>query len=229
MGLGLQAEQWARAVRREYDDGADRCRCVTEFFDTLGASKRGYPAATLMELRADGRIPFPRREVFSAYRDEILELVPYLTNVQSIEIRSRKEVGSVVEFVNEWRGGGEIPAALRVVLSESMLSWTDYASWNSTELSCDWRIATHTFTDAVRCVGKNRFIEEGPGETLLEIRGALDVDAKKIRGIPSFLAGGIGRKVEEFLVTRIQSNLLETARSLTKYLEDKGRASNSNR
>jgi hypothetical protein len=177
-----------------------------------------------MELCADGRIPFRRQDVFIAYRDEILQLVPYLTNVQSIEIRSRKEDGPVVQFVNEWHGGGEIPAALRVVLSESMLSWTDYASWNSTELSCEWRIATHAFADAVRCTGKNRFLEDVPGRTVLEIRGTLDVDAKKIRGVPSFLAGGIGRKVEEFLVTRIQSNLLETARSLTKYLEDKRRA-----
>src|ERR1019366_1811026 len=52
-----------------------------------------------------------------------------LPNVRGIEIKSRKNSGSVVEFVNEWRGGGDIPAALRAVLSQSVLSWTDFATW----------------------------------------------------------------------------------------------------
>lgn len=173
-----------------------------------------------MDLRADAQIAFPREKVFTVYRDDILKVVPYMTNVQSIEVRSRKEDGPVVEFVNEWRGGGEIPAAVRAVLSEAMLSWTDYAKWNRDELTCDWRIETHALTEAVRCVGQNRFVEDGAGKTRLEIRGKFDVDATKIRGVPRFLAGKIGRTVEEFMVSKIQSNLVETAKSLTKYLED---------
>ncbi len=173
-----------------------------------------------MDLRADASIPFPREQVFQVYRDDIVKVVPYMTNVQSIEVRSRKDDGPVVEFVNEWRGGGDIPAAVRTVLSEAMLSWTDYAKWNEAALTCDWRIETHAMTEAVRCVGQNRFVEDGPGKTRLEIRGKFEVDATKIRGVPRFLAGTVGRTVEEFMVSKIQSNLLETAKSLTKYLED---------
>jgi hypothetical protein len=174
-----------------------------------------------MEIRADARIPFAREVVFAAYRDEITSLLPYLPNVRSIEIKSRKEEGSVVEFVNEWRGGGDIPAAIRAVLSEAVLAWTDYATWRSDAMECDWRTATHAFTDAVTCKGTNNFLADGDGKTLLEIRGSLEIDAKKIRGVPSFLAGKIGRAVEEFLVSKIQSNLVETTKGLEKYLEDK--------
>ena len=46
-----------------------------------------------MDLRADAQIPFPRKKVFTVYRDDILKVVPYMTNVQSIEVRSRKEDG----------------------------------------------------------------------------------------------------------------------------------------
>ena len=99
-----------------------------------------------MDLRADARIPFPREIVFAVYRDDIVKVVPYMTNVQSIEVRSRKDDGPNVTFVNEWKGGGEIPAAARAVLSEAMLSWTDYATWNSDALTCDWRIETHALT-----------------------------------------------------------------------------------
>ena len=176
-----------------------------------------------MEIRADAHIPFPREIVFAAYRDEMIDLLPYLPNVRSIEIKSRKGEGNLIEFVNEWRGGGDIPAAIRAVLSESVLAWTDYATWRADAMVCDWRTETHAFTDAVSCKGSNRFVADGDGKTLLEIRGSLEIDAKKIRGVPSFLAGKIGRAVEEFLVAKIQSNLVETAKGLAKYLEERHR------
>jgi hypothetical protein len=176
-----------------------------------------------MDIRADARIPFPREIVFAVYRDEMLDLLPYLPNVRSIEIKSRKEEGNVVEFVNEWRGGGDIPAAVRAVLSEAVLAWTDYATWRTDAMCCDWRTETHAFTEAVTCKGCNRFVADGEGKTLLEIRGSLEIDAKKIRAVPSFLAGKVGRAVEEFLVGKIQSNLVETAKGLAKYLEERSR------
>jgi hypothetical protein len=176
-----------------------------------------------MDIRADARIPFPRDVVFTAYRDELANLLPYLPNVRSIEIKSRKETGAVLEFVNEWRGGGDIPAALRAVLSESVLAWTDYATWHADAMRCDWRTATHAFTDAVTCKGSNVFAEDGDGATLLEIRGSLEIDAKKIRGVPALFAGKVGRMAEEFLVAKIQSNLIETAKGLAKYLEERER------
>jgi len=176
-----------------------------------------------MDIRADARIPFPRDVVFTAYRDELADLLPYLPNVRSIEIKSRKETGAVLEFVNEWRGGGDIPAALRAVLSESVLAWTDYATWRADAMRCDWRTETHAFTDAVTCKGSNVFTADGDGATLLEIRGSLEIDAKKIRGVPSLFAGKVGRMAEEFLVAKIQSNLVETAKGLAKYLEERER------
>ena len=175
-----------------------------------------------MELRADARLPYPCTLVLATYRDDITKVLSYLPNVRNIEIKSRKDEGPISELVNVWHGGGEIPAAARAVLSESMLSWTDYATWNAEKLRCDWRIETHAFTEAVRCEGVNTFLEDGPGKTLLEIRGILEIDARKIRGVPGFLAGKIGRTVEEFLGNKIQPNLVETVRGLTRYLEEKG-------
>jgi hypothetical protein len=176
-----------------------------------------------MELRADARLPYPRDLVFATYRDDITKVLAYLPNVRNIEVKSQKEEGPLSELVNIWHGGGEIPAAARAVLSESMLSWTDYATWNREKLRCDWRIETHAFTEAVHCAGFNVFLEDGPGKTLLEIRGVLEIDARKIRGVPGFLAGKIGRTVEEFLGHKIQPNLVETVRGLTRYLEEKSK------
>jgi hypothetical protein len=174
-----------------------------------------------MNLQADARVPLPREIVFSAYRDDITKLLPFLPNVRSIDFKSRKENGAVVELVNAWRGGGDIPGAIRAVLSESVLEWTEYATWKAESLTCEWRTETGAFTEAVRCHGSTRFLEDGPGKTAVELRGILEVDAKKIRGVPSFLAGKIGRAVEEFLVGKIQSNFADTAKGVAKYLDEK--------
>ncbi len=174
-----------------------------------------------MDIRADAPIPFPREAAFVAYRDDIVKLLPYLPNVRSIEVRSRKEDGGRVEIVNEWRGGGDIPAAVRAVIGESALAWTDYASWDQATLRCAWRTETAAFGEALRSSGTNQFAEDGPCRSILEVRGTIEVDAKKLRGVPGFLAGKVGRAIEEFLVGRIQSNLVETAKGVTRYLEDR--------
>jgi hypothetical protein len=88
-------------------------------------------------------------------------------------------------------------------------------------LRCDWRIETHAFTEAVRSQGSNAFAEGGAGKTLLQLRGTFEIDAKKIRGVPGFLAGKIGKALEDFLGGKIESNLAETAKGLTRYLEER--------
>jgi hypothetical protein len=171
-----------------------------------------------MLLSADATLSFSRPVVFAAYRDHLVDLVEFLPNIRRIEVKSRRESGKSVELVNEWHGGGEIPAAARAVLSENMLSWTDYASWNEDDWTCSWRIETHSFTEAVSCSGKNHFLEAGGG-TRLEIRGELSIDGKKIKAVPRLLAGTLSKAVEDILVKRITPNLLSVSEGLQKYLE----------
>lgn len=170
-----------------------------------------------MELTADATLPFPRPIVFAAYRDRLVDLLEYLPNVRKIEVKSRKDSPGRVELVNVWHGGGEIPAAARAFLSEAMLSWTDYATWNEGDWTCDWRTETHAFTEAVSCKGQNRFVETDGG-TRIEIRGNLVIDAKKIKGVPGFLAGKAGAAIESFLAAKIKPNLVEVTEGLRKYL-----------
>jgi len=173
-----------------------------------------------LRLEADSVLPFPRERVFRTYRDDLAKLVPFLPNVREIEIKERVDDGPVVRFFNVWVGGGEIPAAARVVLSESMLSWDDHAEWDERTWVCKWDIATHAFPGAVSCKGENRFIELGPERTRLEIRGDLVIDLKRVRAVPSFLAGSLGRTVEQFLAGHISQNLTSVSEGLRKYMED---------
>jgi hypothetical protein len=173
-----------------------------------------------MEIHVDGHIPFPRDLVFRAYRDDLTKLLSYLPNVRSIEVKSRKEDGPRTETVLVWQGGGEIPGAFRAFLSEAMLSWTDYASWDAEALRCEWRSETHALSDAVHSRGTNLYLEDGPGKTIMQMRGTFEIDPKKIRGLPGFLAGKIGKAVEDFLGGKIEANVIETAKGMAQYLRD---------
>ncbi len=87
-------------------------------------------------------IPFPRDLVYPTYRDKLVELVPYLPDVKSIVIKSRREEGAKIHFVSDWHVGGDIPFAARAILSDEMLSWTEYTTWDESELTMEWRLET---------------------------------------------------------------------------------------
>lgn len=175
-----------------------------------------------MLICANTQIPFPRSLVYATYRDKLVELVPYMPNVRDIEVKSRSEVGSNIYTVNEWHGGSEIPAAAKVILSENMLSWTEYNTWDQALLTVEWRIETHAFTKAVKCFGKNRFLSDG-NTTIIESRGELAIDPKQINGVPFFLTSTIANVVEDFLGKNIQPNLLAMSAGVRQYLEQNAR------
>ena len=174
-----------------------------------------------MRIESDSVIKFPLELTFRTYRDELAEFADYLPNVRSIRVDSREELDGVVKLVNIWEGGGDIPKAIRGILRQDMLAWTDYATWDETKHRCDWHIVTHSFEEAVRCSGTNKFVAIDEGRTRLEIRGDLSIDLKKVRGVPSFLAGSLGRTVEQFMVKQITTNLTSVSEGLSAYLESK--------
>ena len=170
-----------------------------------------------MKLRAESPLAVERALVYRTYRDRLVELVPFLPNIRSIEQRERADDPPVTRIVNVWHGGGDIPRVVRGVLSDKMLSWTDHATWDESAWTCAWRMEAHSFRDAVHAEGTNRFVEEEGGSRLI-VEGELTIDGKHLP-IPRFLAGTVGPAVERFLVERIKPNLTETAKGVEKFLE----------
>jgi hypothetical protein len=174
-----------------------------------------------MRLDTAVEIPFPRQLVFETYRDRLTELVPYLPNIRGIAVTSREDQGTVVKLVNHWKGGGEIPAIARSVLSEKLLEWDDFATWDATAFKCDWRQTVPAFKDAFSSKGVNLFTELGPTRTQLTITGSIDVDAGKIPGVPRLFRGPVGAAVETFLVAAIKPNLVAVSKGVEQYLRAK--------
>jgi hypothetical protein len=171
-----------------------------------------------MDMNAESRLPFPAKVVFACYRDKLPELLKFLPNVRKLETKARTDEGPIARLTNVWHGGGEIPAAARAFVSDAMLSWTDNAVWDEGAMTCSWKIDPHAFAEAIECAGVNSFFDEG-GKTRIEMRAHVRIDAKKIKGVPGFLAGTVGKTVEEFLRSRIQPNFGEVSQAITRYLE----------
>ncbi len=173
-----------------------------------------------MRIEADAVIPFPRSTVYRAYRDELPSLVAHLPNVDRIETEDRQETDDhTVRLVNVWHGGGDIPAALRRFLDGSLLVWRDFATWDQSAWTAEWRIENHSFGEAVRCTGRNRFIEIAADRTRLEIEGQMNIDLKRVGEISAPLAGALDRSLEQFIVKLITANLISISDGLTEYLK----------
>lgn len=172
-----------------------------------------------MEIVADAVIPYARPLVFATYRDSLPDLVRYLPNIREIKVLARTDRGEEVDLVNEWKGGGDIPAVARSILSESMLTWTDHATWFATDFRVEWRTDVHAFPGAVKSAGTNRYIEIPEG-TRLSIRGTFTCDASKVPAVPRLLAKSVGGTIEKVMVAQIAKNTIEIARGVTRQLAD---------
>jgi hypothetical protein len=170
-----------------------------------------------MEIHIDVPLPFPRASVFATYRDRLAELRAFLPNIRALEIKERVEDGDEVRLVNHWVGGGEIPQVARSFLKESMLSWTDHATWSRARWRCDWRTDVHAFPGALLSSGYNAFVEV-PAGCRIEFRGELTCDASRVPGVPRLLARSINGTIEKIFVGKIGENLVAVSEGIGKLL-----------
>jgi hypothetical protein len=170
-----------------------------------------------VKIESDAVIPFERPLVFRTYRDEIQSFADRLPLLRGIDLESRSEEGTRVVLENTWHPGAEIPAAIRKLLTRSVFCWHEHSEWDEATFHATWRIETDPFGDAVRCSGEHRFVDIG-GRTRLEMEGNIEIDLGRLKAMPAFLAEGIERTLEQFLVRQITSNLASVADGLTAHL-----------
>lgn len=172
-----------------------------------------------MQINATSVIRHPRARVYKAYRDEMVQIAPYMANIKEIIVKSREEADGRVKLHNEWVGEGDIPRVVQGIIKPEMVRWDDYADWDDAASACDWRIRLRVFTDNVRCGGTNRFMEEGPDATRVVLSGTLEVELRDIPGVPRILASRVAPQVEKFIIALITPNLEQVNAALGRYLD----------
>ncbi|MBZ0253625.1 MAG: hypothetical protein K8I02_09830, partial [Candidatus Methylomirabilis sp.] len=160
---------------------------------------------------------YPREVVYRTLRDKLPEVAAFLPDVERIDVKEHAVEGPRVRFVNEWHASAEIPKVAQAFIKPDMLSWTDYALWDETDWSTEWRLETRFFKDKVKVGGRNFYKEEG-GRTCVCVRGDLKIEAS-VPGVPKLLQGKVAGEIERFVVRLITPNLTSLTKGLRKYLE----------
>ncbi len=176
----------------------------------------------MAEINIKDTVQADRKTVFATFRDELVELLPHLPDIKSIEVKDRNEPDDdTVKVVNLWKAdAAEIPRLAQAFIKPEMLEWTDYASWHADSWTCNWNMEVGFLKEAVTCKGTTTYAEKGD-QTEVTIKGELTVDARKIPGVPRIGAGKIGDVIESFVVRLITPNLTQVNRGLESYLKAK--------
>lgn len=167
------------------------------------------------------KVTYDRHTVYETFRDNLVGLLPYLPTVKDIEQKEYdRSDDNTVNIVNIWYAADEdIPKVASKFIKPEMLQWTDTATWHDDEFSVEWDMEVGFLQEAVSCSGKTTYSANG-AETEVHITGDLQVDAKKIPGVPGLLAKKVGDAVEKFVVKMITPNMKEVNRGVEKYLAE---------
>ncbi|MGF1468886.1 MAG: hypothetical protein ACFCGT_22405 [Sandaracinaceae bacterium] len=176
-----------------------------------------------MRIFSESRISHPQEAVYAAYRDRLPEIAAYIPDVKAIVQKTREDVApGEIKIHNEWIADRDVPFFARGFLKPEMLRWDDFAHWKDAEGAVHWRLKLRIFTDSVTCGGVNRFVADGVEHTRVVLDGDLAIDLATVPGVPSFLAGGLRPKLEQFIVGLITPNLERVNQSLQQFLDDHG-------
>jgi hypothetical protein len=173
------------------------------------------PFRTLAVVRQD------RATVWSLMRDRLDELVPHISDVDSVTVSSRTEdPDGTVRLVNLWRAKADVPVLLRSVVKPEMLAWIDRAEWKPADWVCHWRIEPQVFSDRVDCVGSTRYEEAMGGRgTRIVLQGELDVAPGKLPGVTSLIGGPTARGIESFVTGLVPRNFQKLAKAISAHAE----------
>ena len=172
-----------------------------------------------MKIRSESRIRFPLAQVYATYRDRLPEVAAYIPDIREIEVVRREERDQGPFILNIWKAENRIPSMAQKVVKPEMLQWEDHADWDDVRTHVDWRLRIPAFEEQVRCSGRNAFFADGDG-TRVVLDGELDIDIKRIPGVPRLLAGRLKPQIEQFIVKLVQPNLERVNSSLERFMLD---------
>jgi len=175
-----------------------------------------------MRITVSEPLPLPADEVFHLLRDDMPRLVPYLYDIEKIEVTERKEDGDAVHIVNLWFGDtSKVPAAVRKFVKPELFSWKDHASWTSSDRKATWRLEPRVGARAFDCAGTTQLVPDGD-TCLLEMDIDLQIHPENVPGVPKFLARKFQPQIEAAIEKQITPNMRNLAVSIRRYADSRG-------
>lgn len=163
-------------------------------------------------------------KVFHLLRDDMPSLVPYLSDVEVIEVLECKELGEGrLNIINLWKGSNsKAPRMVQKFLTPDLISWKDHAIWHSEGITrAEWRLEPKHGGSLFECTGCTQITETTPGACRIQIDGDLKIYPERLPGVPRLLAGKLRSRIESFVVAMVVPNMQTMAKGVQAYFDDK--------
>ena len=174
-----------------------------------------------MRFEVVDQVKYPLDVVFSTMRDQLVNLVPHLPDIASIEETEREDSGDGrIRLINHWRGENRVPKVFQKFIKPDQIGWIDRAQWDDAKKIVRWTLEPQFFTNYVDVKGENFFTGDNT-QTTIKLTGELIVDLSKHPKVPRLLAKSLGGQVEKFVLALVKPNLVKVNRGLEAYLAEK--------
>lgn len=161
-------------------------------------------------------------EVYQLVRDDLPKLVPYLPNIDKIEVQKHAALADgSIEVVNNWYGKAEVPAMLKKFISPELFSWKDFAKWNNDEFFVEYELESFLGNDLFDAKGKNSFTSVGDNQTELKISCEVKIYPDKVPGVPKLFAKKVTPAIESLIEKILAPNLTSLGKGLNDYFNNK--------
>lgn len=173
-----------------------------------------------MEFGEREHISHPAGLVYETARDRMVELVPFLPAVESIEVVARHDEPDMIHIDNVWQGSTtDVPKAVRAFIKPEHLRWKDSADWLADDLTCLWSLETFVGNAFYECNGRTYVEPDGDNACWFGIEATLQVHPERVPGIPRLLAGRLAGSIERFVANLLKPNLTSVAKGVQDYLD----------
>ena len=171
-----------------------------------------------MELTTKSIIERPSEEVYELVRDNLEKIVPFLPNVEKIEVKKHAPIDDDnTEVINHWYGKVEMPSLLKKFLVPEIFSWKDVAHWDNKNKCVEYKLQSFLANDLFDAQGKNVFKDLGDGTTELSISCSVKIYPDKVPGVPRLLASKVKPMIETLLEKMVGPNMTSLGEGLKEY------------
>lgn len=170
-----------------------------------------------MEFEITDVIAYPLAVVFPTFRDKVVEMSAFYPNIETVRIERREAKGDEIHQVATWLAKAQLPGPFEKLVPPTSRRWRDDAVWHNAEHYVSWRIEPAMFAEATTLSGETRF--SGSSEvTRVTMKGRLDIDPRKIKGVPAIVAKRLVPMIEKFVSATIKKNFTTGNRHTENYL-----------
>jgi hypothetical protein len=175
----------------------------------------------LIHLEHKDIIDRPLEEVYNIVKNELPKIVPFLPNIEKIEVKSLKEEkeGQETHIINHWYGKAEIPPVAQKFVKKELFSWKDTAIWNNKDHQVDYKLESFWANDLYEAKGCNKFRAISPNQTELIVICDIEIHPDKVPGVPRFLVKQVLPSIEDLLKKFIGPNIMSLGKGLKGYFD----------